>query len=496
MSKRCEASPYFCWSSKAKDFFGHPYFYGDLADVANFCAGKREETFGEQRVSEVMKNLKTNAQVIEYFMAVGVQGNRVISCVGRDYAKSIEDTLHDAEIVALNGESEIDLVNERFVSLESYPYPRVSDTSAEIVCIFGPSGIGKTLFAVKRVAADRWHRHWKQHRSVTFYVKPFDLDFFHSCSDDDLRALADWIKTKVEGMYGPFDKLEMRIALVLDDLYKEVGRGHSYSSFGPLYRELSKYASEVVIIAVGSRVHQGGWKYGATIFLEPLSTADVKCLASQNPFSLGHNVVDALRCVPSLTALTTDARSAWLLLKAVKDDYPVEEASQSAWLNGLRDRAPDIATSVVNSFVEETRELQGFGDESRRRIAAWVIHTAHTAKLSQMEMPQFTGLVNAEEKNAAFSLMFVNLELENWGPDPCFISGREKRAVSLSPAMKFVLLSVLRGPRAVVSMYDCSSTEPGTVWAQYRRRVVHFVEGRLKAAPSLIGDEALRKSEG
>jgi hypothetical protein len=479
MSKRYNSSPYFSWSSKAKDFFGHPYFYGGLEDVANFCAGKRKEVFGEQRVSEVMKNLKTDVQVIEYFMAVGAQGNRVVSCVGRDYAKSIEDTLHDAEIVALNAESEIDLVNERFVSLESYPYPRVSDTSAEIVCIFGPSGIGKTLFAVKRVAADRWHRHWKQHRSVTFYVKPFDLEFYRGYRD--LAALAEWIKAKVEEMYGHFDKLEMRIALVLDDLYKQGEEGHSYRSFGPLYRELSKYASEVVIIAVGSRVHQGGWKYGATIFLEPLSTADVKCLASQNPFSLGHNVVDALRCVPSLTALTTDARSAWLLLKAVKDDYPVEEASRSAWLNGLRDRAPDIATSVVSSFVEETRELQGFGDESRRRIAAWVIHTAHTSKLYQKVMPQFSGL-NAEETNAAFSLMFVNLELENWGPNPDFISGREERAVSLSPAMKFVLLSVLRGPQAVVSMYDNGPAEPGAAWAQFRRRMIGFVDRRLKAA--------------
>jgi hypothetical protein len=77
MSKRGKSSPYFCWGSKAKDFFAHPYFYGDLPDFAHFCAGKREETFAEQSVFEVMKNLKTNVQVTEFFMAVGAQGSRV-----------------------------------------------------------------------------------------------------------------------------------------------------------------------------------------------------------------------------------------------------------------------------------------------------------------------------------------------------------------------------------------------------------------------------------
>jgi hypothetical protein len=482
MSKRYKSSPYFCLSSKAKDFFGHPYFYGDLADFANFCAGKREEVFGEQRVSEVMKNLKTNVQVTEFFMAVGAQGSRVISCMGRDYAKSIEDTLHDAEIVALNGESEIDLVNERFVPLRSYPYPTVIDTSDEIVCVFGPSGIGKTFFPVKHVPNCKVHSYWEQQRRVTFYVKPFDLAFYRGYSD--LRALADWIKTKVEEMYGRFDKLEMRVAVVLDDLYKEGNRGHCYSSFDPLYGALRNFASELLIVAVGSRFHQGNGlrKYGENAFLTPLSNSDMKVFASRDPFNLDDSVVDALCCVPSLNALTTDARSAWLLLKAVKDDYPVEAASRSTWLNGLRDRAPDLAASVVNSFVKETRVLQSFNDEARRRVAAWVIHTAHAAKRYHAEMPLFSGLTNDDEQNAAFSLMFVNLEYWTWGSKPSFIYDREKRAVTLSPAMEFVLLSVLRGPRVVVSMYDNRSAEPARVWAQFRRRVVDFVDWRLRSA--------------
>jgi hypothetical protein len=413
--------------------------------------------------------------------------------MGRDYAKSIEDTLHDEEVVALNGESEIDLVNEWFVFLGSYPYPTVMDTSEAIVLVFGPSGIGKTFFAVKHVPACQVRRTWEQQRRVTFYLKPFDLDFYRGYNDQ--RALADWINAKVEEMYGRFDKLEMRIALVLDDLYKQGEEGHSCSSFGPLYQELRNFASEAVIIAVGSRVHQGGDKYGATAFLKSLSNADVKWLASQDPFYFDDSVVDALCAVPSLNALTTDARSAWLLLKAVKDDYPVEKASQSSWLNGLRDRAPDLAASVVNSFVEETRELQGFDVESRRRIAAWVIHTAHTARPYQKQMPRFNGLTKAEEKNAAFSLMFVNLHLEYWGPDASFIYDREKRAVSLSPAMEFVLLSVLRGPKAVAARYDSSSMEPGAAWAQFRHRVVDFVDRKLKAAPSLIGSDVNRKPE-
>jgi hypothetical protein len=481
MSKRSKASPYICWSFKAKDFFADPYFYGDLEDVANFCAGKREEVFGEQRVSEI--NLKTNVQVIEFFMAVGVQGTRVISCMGRDYAKSIEDTLHDEKIVALNGESEIDLGNERFVPLRHYPCPTVPDSSPSIVCVFGPSGIGKTFFAVQHVPAVKVRRTWKQQRRVTFYVKPFELDFFHSRSKDNQRALAGWIKTKVEEMYGRFGKLKMRVALVLDDLYKHGERGDASASFESLQEELCKFASELVTVVVGLRVHDASRTYGATVFLNPLSNADVKNFASGNPFNLDHSVVDALCCVPSLSALTTDARSAWLLLKAVKDEYPVDKSSQSIWLKGLRDRAKKLAACVVNSFAQETRGLQGFDDESRRRIAAWVIHTAHTAKPYQMEMPQFGGLANAEGKSAAFSLMFVNVQF--WRSEFIFVSSREKRAVTLSPAMEFVLLSVLRGPRAVVSMYDNGSTDSGAVWAQYRRRVVDFVHLLLPDKHSL-----------
>jgi hypothetical protein len=491
MSMRYQASPYFSWGSKAKDFFADPYFYGDLEDVATFCAGKREKAFGEQRVFEVMKNLKTNVQVTEFFMAVGIQGSRVILCMGRDYAKSIEDTLHDEEIVALNGESEIDLVNERFVPLRSYAYPTVIDASEEIVCVFGPSGIGKTFFAVKHVPSLKVHGTWKQQRCVTFYMKPFDLDFFRGYSDE--RALVDWIKTKVEDMYGRFDKLEMRVALVLDDLYKHGERGDAWSSFRFFYDELRNFAREVVIIEVGSRVPQYIWKYGGNSFLKPLSNSDMKTFASQRPFNLDDSVVDALCCVPSLAALTTDARSAWLLLKAVKDGYPVEEASQSSWLGGLRDRAPGLAAAVVNSFVQETRGLQGFDDEARRRVAAWVIHTAHAAKRNLKEMPQFTGLMN-EEKNAAASLMCVNLQ--DYGSELRFIEGRGSRAVSLSPAMEFVLLSVLRGPKAVVAMYDSGPAGPGATWAHFRRRVVAFVDRRLKAAPTLIGNEANQKPEG
>jgi hypothetical protein len=48
--------------------------------------------------------------------------------------------------------------------------------------------------------------------------------------------------------------------------------------------------------------------------------------------------------------------------------------------------------------------------------------------------------------------------------------------------MKFLLLSVLRGPKAVVAMYDSGPAEPGAAWANFRRRVVEFVDRQLKTA--------------
>jgi hypothetical protein len=209
---------------KAKDFFASPEFYDGSEEVAALYAKKREEKFGDASAWSVLSQFKTEIQVKDYFKSTGIYPCAVLDYV---HVKQIEDALHDQEIVALNAESEIDLIHQRYERVY-LPDPRHSSMNAPFFWVFGQAGIGKTFYAVKQVATFDMDK-LLQTKYVTFYLKPFDLDFFKK--NKDMEELADWIKASIVEKYGRFDKLAMHVSVVLDDASSPCG---SFESFREL----------------------------------------------------------------------------------------------------------------------------------------------------------------------------------------------------------------------------------------------------------------------
>jgi hypothetical protein len=468
---------------KAKDFFASPEFYDGSEEVAALYAKKREEKFGDASAWSVLSQFKTEVQVKDYFKSTGIYPCAVLEYV---HVKQIEDALHDQEIVALNAESEIDLIHQRYVRV--YLPDPLHDVDSRIHAsmslpffwVFGATGIGKTFYAVKQAAKFDMDK-LLQTKYVTFYLKPFDLKFFKK--NKDMGELAGWIKASIVEKYGRFDKLAMHVSVVLDDACSPCGSFESARELRSLLYELEKFTNKVRLVIVGARVHRVYWRReGEATYLGPWCQQRLQTLAASQ-FQIDKNAVDSILGKPVLKALTTDARSAWLLFQAVRDNCPVDNVDEMSC------SVPLLSVSVIESYIEATG-LKQLSEAARRRVAAWVLYKVEDAKTRfNRSMVEFEGLPNEKEVNVAFSLISLNCRYyvvvvshaDDWREEASasFVDGK-KQAVEISGAMEFALMSVLFGASNAVASYDNDSAEEGTSWADLRAPVTAAVERFLE----------------
>jgi hypothetical protein len=458
------------YSEKAKVFFSYPYFYDGSSEVAALYESIRQEKFGELATTKVLLKLKTYAQVIDYFKSTGIHSVAVFPLCN---ARSIEDAL-DYEIVALNAKSEIDLVKSRSTNV-GLPNPGHHVNEDPFFWVFGASGSGKTFYAVEQVAKFDMDK-LRQRKYVTFYLKPFDVK--GSKSEPNMEKLALWIKKAIAKEYGRFDRLEMHASIVLDDAHSSDRYFESNKNVIDLYWKLERFISSIRLVIVGARMK---CQYGdcvQDVYLKPWSLNQVKTLACETTDKLDAAVVDKLLASPILNALSTDARSAGLLLGLLQTEYPFYESDPLNWPKDMSDRTPSLAVSVIESYINESG-LKHLSDSARFRVAAWVLYAAKTNQRDQCKMPNFDGLTDENERNVAFSLISLNL-VSYHRRFLQFAPASENVAVAVSPAMEVALLSVLRGPAKVVESYENGSAKPDISWSKFRLRVVAFVDGYVK----------------
>jgi hypothetical protein len=228
------------------------------------------------------------------------------------------------------------------------------------------------------------------------------------------------------------------------------------------------------------------------ICLRPWSQSKVEDLAKQSPFQFGQNAVNSIFEKPVLSILATEARSAGLLLTALKDTYPADAGDRRTWLD---DSEAMLAMTVIENYVSSIG-LQHLNAEARRRVAALVIHTGENAKRCKLGMPEFEGLPNETEKNVAISLISrtctndpsTNEEWYYVKRGLCYC--QQKRAVNITPVMDIVLMSVLYGPSQAVTSYV------NTTWTGLRAHVIKAVDDYLKhfvTNPDMAGEELNRR---
>jgi hypothetical protein len=470
---------------KAKDFFADPRFYDGSEEVAALCASKRDGKFGDASTTSVLKKLKTEVQAIDYFKGTGIHAAAVFPFIRW---KNIEEALHCEQVVALNAKHEIDLVHDRYQDVGLLtPIIEEASKKSPFFWVFGSSGIGKTFYAVMQLATCGMNI-LQQAKHVTLYLKPFEVRSFKSNKNG--RELADWIKEKLVKEYGRFDKLNMHISLVLDDAHSPDKCFESAGILYDLHAWMTEYASTVRLIVVGSRIRAGRWYYGDEIYLDRWSRCEVDSLAHRWPFHLEQDVVGSIFEKPILGLLTTDARSTWLLLSALKDESVRGKLAKPGWLD---DSKSSLAATVIDLY-KAAIGLGHLSDESRRRVAAWVLHAAENATKEGHRycIPEFGGL-NESEKVAAFSLISLNLWCIEGGVSRVrdardgYRGDKHRLAVEVTPAMESVLLSVLHGTTKVVASYEDGSTE-----IKLREPVVTAVDRYLKdlgADPDVAGKE-------
>jgi hypothetical protein len=158
----CSSLPEYDGDASAREFFGNKFFYGDRQELADFCRLYRDKYFtqyGIETVGDVAEKLKTEKDLAEFGKFIDVSISDWVNFF--QSRKTLEQVLHEAEIVALNSPFEITSICNRYVpfddSLELVKDAllKAKDRDAPCIMIYGSSGSGKTFYAVKEAATYR-----------------------------------------------------------------------------------------------------------------------------------------------------------------------------------------------------------------------------------------------------------------------------------------------------------------------------------------------------
>jgi hypothetical protein len=170
------------------------------------------------------------------------------------------------------------------------------------------------------------------------------------------------------------------------------------------------------------------------------SSADLK-IVDDTHTKLGSEVLGMIQEHNILKALTTNARSAWFLLKAAEGIIKNDKKNEKYF---CRDRirqqivefAPDILRQVVNSYIS-ANGIANLDVLQRRRVAAYIFDALETTTRNKsMIIPDFENL-DFKEKTVALSLISNNIE--SYSDNTQTLIRNEVRSISVSPAITIIL---------------------------------------------------------
>jgi hypothetical protein len=505
-----------------------------VGEQPKFCEADRErracEVFGKAcfHTSELMakhpsnvearKNAfgkKTVGELIRWWNRADEEKRRILldsAQIGRQRAAenylsdgtTIETLLHD-QIIALNAQEEVKVATDCFVDLNT---PRglaavvqkaPGNRTDKIAFVLGPSGVGKTVCALKQVSTYGWT--FGKAFYTTLYAKISQLNRFHWKGKGADRNLLAWVQDRLEttdklqGLYKKGMKLHMNVAVVLDeagseDLHKFFEDKDKIYSIYRLFGQIVHPEFKFRLIVCGTGLTAQDLSSGKDVGLIRLgswSQEDLADVAKAKFPDLDREAIEAIYRQPILCSLTTNARSAWFLLKAVSNDIFLEKKAIKYSVRDGWDKRLEVGlASIVDYVVDNYTGMNGINDldpRGRRLVVAWVFYAVEQAKIrSGEEEPFVPTFENLDPGYVRIANAMIHLNVENRSGKVQRIDG-DQPSIFLSAALTIILLRVLNAPATAAG----SLSELERVAAVYLLRqevlkhVLEYLEARRLA---------------
>jgi hypothetical protein len=427
--------------------------------------------FGGMTVGEVRQKY-TELQLMK--KAQGVPAMLIFNVVEFiAQGETLEDKLHN-KIIPFNSIPEVKVVEQRFTRLDSSQilletelkrfFSKQTDIEPDSTrsdpafFVLGPSGSGKSVFALKYVATFEIPMFEKQ-QNTTWYLKLSDLGF----NADNLtpESLVDRMEKEILKVLNrtAYEKLDMHVSIVID----EAGDGslggffEKKENISTLLNLVDRLATSVRLVICGTGLETTNLDSGkdaCKFRMLPWGAGDLDAILRTDRFAFDEatrkSVIGAIGEQPTLNALSTNGRSAYFLLSAIRGLRTVFNASKP-WRLLLASVVSDIVGTVVRRYMGENGLSKLKEERERRRVAAWVLRAVRTARTeSKPKVPSFSGLT-VEEKAVAMSLIDLNIDYSK--EQVRYARDTARSAVLVTPAISIVLCILLGVPATIFSTW-------------------------------------------
>jgi hypothetical protein len=483
-----DAPPKYHPESPAREVFRHPYFYGGSQAAADCHEAARRRAIPESMTVGELRELYASEFGDQWVATLAdriVAPNLRVDAYFAGGSAPTELVLNRESVIPINGRRELKRFKERgALPLRTlndvFQLPRAEDNSTRdmpVSIVTGSSGSGKTFFCLQYLTD---FLKGEQKYSTALYLQPdptvTKIDF--GVPPDVVHAaLLAYIRSALKMRFGELDftaKLNMHVSVIIDEAGGSDLNGHfeDKAFLKGLWEHLEDHLATNVSLVVsgtgltGTNLTSSG---DAFIFrLGPWVQHDVEELVKQQSRKLVlkagetvKSVVDAIFKHPKLRGLTTNARSAYCLVRAIASLCSHYVAD--AWSVQLDAWAPALVTTVVHQYIAGNG-LRTLDVDERRVVAASVFRALEDAASWNPEAgamafdpPAFERL---EGKPLAMAKSLVTWNVERVdakedGETILQLVDKEPRVISVTPAIATVLfvmagvqVSMIRGWRA------------------------------------------------
>ena len=450
----------------ALEVFSDSYFYKSQ-QFADYARKERQEVLQDMTVEDVFRIMikgqeKGDERGYSDFAYMISAGTPRVRSYFEPATLTVEQVLADKKLIDLTGTLEVKLCEDLFVAkLPTVDQVWTAGTKANgegkpgralpLGLVLGPSGSGKTFFALKYLT-DTFLKPSTTKEQVSVYVQPASYAEKINFKDDSPLVAKQLINEVMASCASDIDrkidhKLDMHLCLIFD----EAGSSHTKAWFETrknlesLCKEAQTLATSVAVVVVGTGItgRQLSSTDDAHFFrMRTWGQGDLSKILERNqgyldlaPADTVDTVANAIFAHPILSALATNARSAFFLVESVQELS--NGCTRSSWERQLDEWTPALVTRVVSGYIGRNG-LNNLDANQRRRVAAFVFRALQQMKKDDTTLPTFEGLRHSE-KPVAESLLQYNLEGNS---DKREILPSEDFAFTVTPAIAIILYSL------------------------------------------------------
>jgi hypothetical protein len=497
--------PTYHGATPAAHVLSDPHFYGGDVNATDASKALRDKALGNKTIDEVRGEYENQIDGFYKLAAsIGASTEADKANVDRYFASSgpsVEQELAAKRVLALHNEEGLAVVTERYLpglpfsenlkrkgleTIDSFTLPYEAEP---ISFVTGPSGTGKTVFAVHEL---RNFGKPIELPAATIYIGAAELgiqsgvDFTRPTAQTPAALVSKIQELLEDRMKVPLcwwgRKLNLHLNLVLDDAGSHKLHGYFENDYETLVSIVSlargQLAASVSLVVVGTPIVDLSFEAnpGCYFRMPHWTGEDLEMLLGKGTILLspGESVKDVVAAVsrhPVLAALATNARTAALLADAIEVTAPWRVPGV-AWTDHVRSMAPTLLSRAASGFENECglAAMAGPDPAQRRRlrlrIIAWLFGALPELKKDALEFPELDGL-SRDERGLALSFLQDNF----WGSKGMLRLqwSAMRYAASVPPAIAPVLCALAGVPADVVAADSGGSGLRG-VAAQYAFR--------------------------